>query len=185
MLDSYVRELSPKLEKAIEFLVSELSNIHTGRASVSLVDDILVDVYGAKQPIKSIASINIPEARQIVIQPWDRGVVSQIEAAIRDSELGFSPVNTGDVIRINLPELTEERRKEYVKVAKEKAEEARVGIRTARADIWNAIKKAKTDGAISEDDMYRGEAEIQKLVDLYNKKVEDLAHEKERELLEV
>jgi len=185
MLEGYVKELTPKLDKSVEFLNDEFGNIHTGRASVSLVDDILVDVYGAKQPIKSIANITIPEARQILIQPWDKGVVSQIESALRESSLGFNPINTGDVIRINLPELTEDRRREFVKVAKEKTEEARVGIRTARGEVWNAIKKAKADGAISEDDMYHGEAEIQKLVDTYNKKVEDIFSAKEKELLEV
>lgn len=185
MLEGYVKELAPKLDKSVEFLESELSNIHTGRASVSLVDDILVDAYGSKQPLKAVANITIPEARQILIQPWDKGVVSQIEAAIRDAGLGFNPINTGDVVRINIPELTEERRREFVKIAKEKTEEARVGIRTARGDVWNAIKKAKTDGEISEDDMYHGEAEIQKLVDAYNKKVEDIFAAKEKELLEV
>jgi ribosome recycling factor len=185
MLDTYVKELAPKLEKSVIFLEDELSNIHTGRASVSLVDDLDVSVYGVKQPLKAVANITIPEARQILIQPWDKGVVSQIEAAIRDAGLGFNPINTGDVIRVNLPELTEERRREFVKLAKEKTEEARVGIRTARGDVWNAIKKAKTDGEISEDDMYHGEAEIQRLVDTYNKKVEDILSQKEKELLEV
>jgi ribosome recycling factor len=185
MLEGYVKELAPKLDKSVEFLEDELSNIHTGRASVSLVDDLLVDVYGVKQPIKAVANITIPEARQILIQPWDKGVVSQIEAAVRESSLGLNPINTGDVIRVNLPELTEERRREFVKIAKEKTEEARVSIRTARGEVWNAIKKAKADGDISEDDMYHGEAEIQKLVDSYNKKVEDILGLKERELLEV
>lgn len=185
MLDSYVKELAPKLDKSVEFLEDELSNIHTGRANVSLVDEILIDVYGTKQPLKAVANITIPEARQILIQPWDKGVVSQIESAIRDSSLGVNPINTGDVIRINLPELTEERRRDFVKLAKEKTEEARVGIRTARSEVWNAIKKSKTDGEISEDDMYHGEAEIQKLVDSYNKKVEDILGLKEKELLEI
>lgn len=185
MLEGYVKELAPKLDKSIEFLQDELNNIHTGRANVSLVDDLLVDVYGVKQPIKAVANITIPEARQILIQPWDKGVVSQIESAVRESSLGFNPINTGDVIRINLPELTEERRLEFVKIAKEKTEEARVGIRTTRSEVWNAIKKAKTDGKISEDDMYHGEADIQKLVDTYNKKVEDMFSAKEKELLEV
>jgi ribosome recycling factor len=185
MLDGYVKELTPKLDKSVEFLEDELSNIHTGRASVSLVDETMVDVYGTKQPLKAIANITIPEARQILIQPWDKGVVSQIESALREGSLGFNPINTGDVIRINLPELTQERRQEFVKVAKEKTEEARVGIRTARGDVWNAIKKAKADGEISEDDMYRGEAEIQKLVDSYNQKVENILSSKEKELLEV
>lgn len=185
MLSNFLKELTPKLDKSIEFLQTELNNIHTGRASVSMVDSILVDVYGTKQSIRQIANITIPEARQILIQPWDRSVTVQIEAAIRESSLGFNPVNAGDVIRINIPELTEERRREYVKVCKEKAEEARVAIRNARGDAWNAIKKAKINSEISEDDMYRGEEEIQKMVDSYNKKVEEIFSAKEKELLEV
>ncbi len=185
MVDAILKGLPAKLDKSIEFLVSELSNIHTGRASVSMVDDLLVTAYGSKQQLKQVANITIPEARQILIQPWDKGIVGQIESAIRDSDMGFNPVNTGDVVRINIPELTEDRRRDYVKIAKEKAEEARVGIRNARTEAWNAIKKAKTDGEISEDDMYRGEAEIQKQVDSYNKKVEEILVQKEKELLEV
>jgi ribosome recycling factor len=185
VLENYINELSPKLDKSIEFLESELANIHTGRATVSLVDDILVDAYGTKQALKQVANITIPEARQIAIQPWDKGIVNQIEAALRDSELGFNPINTGDLIRINLPELTEERRREFVKIAKEKAEESRVSIRTARGEVWNAIKKAKNDSEISEDDMYHGEADIQKITDNYNKKVEEILGRKEKELLEV
>jgi len=185
MVNDIIKELPAKLDKSIEFLVSELSNIHTGRASVSMVDDILVNAYGSKQQLKQVANITIPEARQILIQPWDKGVVGQIESAIRDSDMGFNPVNTGDVIRINIPELTQDRRRDYVKIAKEKAEEARVGIRNARAEAWNIIKKAKADSEISEDDMYHGEAEIQKLVDTYNGKVEETLSHKEKELLEV
>jgi ribosome recycling factor len=185
MVNEIVKELPAKLDKSIEFLVSELSNIHTGRASVSMVDDILVNAYGSKQQLKQVANITIPEARQILIQPWDKGVVGQIESAIRDSDMGFNPVNTGDVIRINIPELTQDRRRDYVKIAKEKAEEARVGIRNTRAEAWNTVKKAKADSEISEDDMYHGEAEIQKLVDNYNSKVEEVLSHKEKELLEV
>jgi ribosome recycling factor len=185
MVNTYVKELSPKLDRAIEHFESELATIHTGRATVSLVDEVLVDAYGSKQQLKQVANITIPEARQILIQPWDKGIVNQIDAALRDADLGFNPVNTGDLIRINIPELTEERRRDFVKIAKEKAEEARVTIRNGRSDVWNAIKKAKTDGEISEDDMYYGEAEIQKLVDSYNKRVEDIFSNKEKELLEV
>lgn len=185
MVNTILEQLPAKLDKSIEFLVSELSNIHTGRASVSMVDEILVTVYGSKQQLKQVANITIPEARQILIQPWDKGIVGQIESAIRDSDMGFSPVNTGDVVRVTIPDLTEERRRDYVKVAKEKAEEARVGIRSTRSEAWNSIKKSKADGEISEDDMYHGEAEIQKLVDTYNKKVEEILASKEKELLEV
>jgi ribosome recycling factor len=185
MVNELIKNLPPKLDKSIEFLETELATIHTGRATVSLVDEIMVPAYGGSQPLKAVANITIPEARQILIQPWDRGIVGTIENAIRDSELGFNPVNTGDVIRINIPELTEERRREFVKIAKEKAEEARIGIRNSRAEVWNEIKKAKTDGQISEDDMYHGESELQKLVDTYNKKIEDIFSAKEKELLEV
>ncbi len=185
MVNTYLRDLAPKLDKAIEHFIGELSNIHTGRATVSLVDEVLVDAYGSKQQLKQVANITIPEARQILIQPWDKGIVNQIDAALRDADLGFNPVNTGDLIRINIPELTEERRRDFIRIAKEKAEEARVAIRNGRSDVWNAIKKAKTDGEISEDDMYYGESEIQKLVDNYNKKVEDIFSAKEKELLEV
>lgn len=185
MIENYIKELEPKLDKAINYLVEELASIHTGRASTSLVDNIMVDVYGSKQEIKQLASIMIPEARQIAIQPWDRTVVSAIEKAIRDSDMGFNPVNTGDMIRINIPELTQERRQEFVKVAKEKAEETRVAVRNNRQDSINAIKKAKNDGQIGEDEMYRGEAEVQKVVDRYNKKIEEILSTKEKELTEI
>lgn len=185
MIENTVKELSVKLEKIVEFFESELATIHTGRASTSLVDSILVDAYGSKQEIKQIANINIPEARQILIQPWDRTITAAIEKAIRESDLGFNPVNAGDVIRINIPELTQERRLEFVKVAKEKAEEARVAVRNARQDAVNAVKRAKNDGQIGEDEMYRGEAEIQKTVDKFNKSIEDVFSTKEKELMEI
>lgn len=185
MIETYLKELNPKLDKAIDFLEQELSSIHTGRASVSLVDNIFVEVYGSRQEIKQIASITIPESRQIAIQPWDRTSVAAIEKAIRESDLGFNPVNTGDMIRINIPELTEERRREFVKVAKEKAEEARIAVRNGRQDTINAIKRAKNDGQIGEDEMHRGEAEVQKTVDNYNKKIEEIFTTKEKELTSI
>jgi ribosome recycling factor len=185
MIEQYLKELTPKAEKAVEFLESELSAIHTGRASTSLVDTILVDAYGGKQEIRQIANITVPEARQILIQPWDRMLTASIEKAIRESDLGFNPVNAGDVIRINIPELTQERRQEFAKVAKEKAEDAKVAIRNARQDTINQIKKAKTDGEIGEDEMYRGEGEVQKIVEKYNKQIEEILGAKEKELLEI
>lgn len=185
MVEETIKEMTPKLEKAAEFFETELSTIHTGRATTSLVDNVIVDAYGAKQELKQVANISVPEARQIMIQPWDRTIAGSIEKAIRDSGLGFNPVNTGDVIRINIPELTQDRRLEYVKVAKEKAEEAKVAIRNARQDAVNAIKKAKAGGEIGEDDMYRGEAEVQKVVERFNKIVEDALSVKEKELMEI
>ena len=185
MVESYIREIAPKIEKAISHLDSELATIHTGRASVSLVDSIVVDVYGVKQAIKQVASITIPEPKQILLQPWDKSIVSQIEKAIRESDLKFNPVNTGDSIRINIPELTEERRKEYVKIVREKGEEAKVTVRTARQEVWNEIKKAKTDGKIGEDDMYRGENLLQQEIDKANKSIDQQVDSKEKELMEV
>lgn len=185
MIEQNIKELIPKLEKAVDFLDSELATIHTGRASTSLVDTVLVDAYGSKSEIKQLANISIPEARQILIQPWDRTIVSVIEKAIREADMGFNPVNTGDQIRIHIPELTQERRTEFVKIAKEKAEEAKVAIRNARQESINAIKKAKNDGQIGEDEMYRGESEVQKEIDKYNKKVEEILSAKEKELMEI
>lgn len=185
MIQELVKETEPKFKKALEMLEEELATIHTGRASVSLVDSIMVDVYGTKSPIKAVANISIPDPKSILIQPWDKSNISQIEAAIRESDLNLNPTNTGENIRINLPELTEDRRKEFVKMAKEKAENVRVSIRNVRGEAWNTIKKAKTDGKISEDDMYYGEEQLQKVVDRYNAQVEEMLVKKEKDLLTI
>ncbi|MDD5693290.1 MAG: ribosome recycling factor [Patescibacteria group bacterium] len=184
-VDEIIKELSPRLAKAIEFFESELANIHTGRASANMVDSIMVEAYGTKQAIKQVANIMIPEPRQILIQPWDKTITGQIENAIRNSNLGFSPVNTGDAVRVTIPELTEERRKDFIKLAREKTEEARVSIRNSRSEAWSAVKKAKNDGEIGEDEMYRGEHVIQTEIDTYNKQVEELSDKKEKELMEI
>ena len=185
MIQEIIKETEPKFKRAITILEEEMATIHTGRASASLIDGILVDVYGTKNPIKTIANISIPEPKSILIQPWDKSNTSQIEAAIRESDLKLNPVNTGENIRINLPELTEDRRKEFVKIAKEKAENARVSVRNIRGEAWNAIKKAKAGGRISEDDMYYGEEQLQKIVDKHNKDIEDLLAGKEKDLLTI
>ncbi|RJO61487.1 ribosome recycling factor [candidate division WS5 bacterium] len=182
-MEETLKESEPKFQKALEILEEEMATIHTGRASASMVEDIMVDVYGSKNPLKSVASISIPEPRSILIQAWDKSNLSQIETAIRDSDLNVNPVNTGENIRINLPELTEERRKDFAKIAKEKAENARVSIRNIRSDAWNKIKKAKADGDISEDDMYYGEEQLQKVVDKYNKQIDEILANKEKDLL--
>lgn len=185
MIQKLIKETEPKFRKTIEILEEELATLHTGRASASLVEDIMVDVYGTKNPIKAVASISIPEPRSILIQAWDKSNLSQIEVAIRESGLKLNPINAGENIRINLPELTEDRRKEFVRIAKEKTESARVSIRNVRGEAWNKIKKAKTDGDISEDDMYYGEEQLQKVVDKYNNKIEEVLSKKEKELLTI
>lgn len=185
MAQEIIKETEPKFKKAVEILREEMATIHTGRASASLVDGILVDVYGTKNPVKTIANISIPEPKSILIQPWDKANLSQIETAIRESDLKLNPVNTGENIRINLPELTEDRRKEFARIAKEKAESARVSVRNVRGEAWNRIKRAKSDGDISEDDMYYGEEQLQKIVDKYNKEIEEVLASKEKELLTI
>ena len=185
MVEELIKETEPKFQKTLEIMEEEMATIHTGRASVAMVDNIMVDVYGAKNPIKAVATITIPEPRSILIQPWDQANLSRIESAIRESDLKLNPVNTGENLRINLPELTEERRKEFVKIAHEKAENARISVRNIRGDVLNQIKKAKSDGEIGEDDMYYGENELQKVVDKHNAQIEEILSGKEKDLLTI
>lgn len=185
MSEEYLSQLNEQVRKAIEFLDGELANIHTGRATTGLVSDVLVDAYGTKTPLKQVANITVTDPRSIAVQPWDKGNLVQIESALRESNLGFGVVNSGDAVRVSVPELTEERRNEYVKLAKDKTEEAKVSVRNARRDVWEAIKKAKTDGSISEDEMYRKEEEINKAVEEAGKEIDRKLSEKEKELREV
>ncbi|NTW27170.1 MAG: ribosome recycling factor [Candidatus Moranbacteria bacterium] len=173
------------LEKTIEHFKSEGSKIRTGRANASLVEDLLVDYYGAKTPLKQVASINTPEPRTIAIQPWDRGALAAIESAIRNSDLNMNPTNDGVLVRINIPMLTEERRREMVKVLNQKGEEARIGIRSVREDVLKEIKDAEKAGEMSEDDAFTGKEKLQVIVDEYNKKIEELRAKKEVEIMTV
>lgn len=181
---SIIDEIQPDLEKAIKFLNDEYNSLHTGRASASLVEDITVDAYGAKTPLKGLANISIPDSKTINLQAWDKSVLTDIEKAIRESGLNLSPVNTGELIRIIIPELTEERRKSFVKVAREKAEEAKISIRNKRHEALEATRKAKTSGEISEDDVDIVEKNLQKKIEEYNSRVEEILAKKEKDLLE-
>lgn len=181
----YMSKFKENAQKTIEHFREELMNIRTGRAHTGLVEDVLVDVYGSKMPIKQVANIAVTDAKSISIQPWDKGNLSQIEAALREGELSLSIVNSGDAIHVTVPDLTEERRNEYKKLAKEKSEEAKVAVRNARQAIWDETKKAKADGEISEDEMYRREEEIQREVDKAGKEIEEMLAGKEKELSEV
>lgn len=181
----YLSKLKEETKSSIEHLKEEMVNIRTGRAHAGLVSDIMVDVYGTKTPLKQIANITVSDAKSINVQPWDKGNNSQIEVALREGSLSLSVVNTGDSIRVNIPDLTEERRNEYKKLAKEKSEEARVSIRNYRQHSWDDAKKAKARGEISEDEMYHRESEIQKVVDERNKEIEAILSAKEAELTEV
>jgi len=174
-----------RMTKTAASLKESFASLRTGRASASLFDRIRVDAYGEKSPLNQVANISIPEARLIVIQPWDKTLITEIEKAIRSSELSLNPSNDGKVIRIAIPPLTEERRKELVKLAKNQAEESRVAIRNIRRDGNDALKKLLKDSKITEDDETKGTEELQKLTDSYIGQVNKILEEKEKEIMEV
>ncbi len=174
-----------RMKKTIASLKDGLAALRTGRASAALFDRIRVDCYGEKSPLNQVANISIPEARLIVIQPWDKNLIGEIEKAIRSSDLSVNPSNDGKVIRISIPPLTEERRKELVKVAKSQAEQARVSVRNIRRDGNDELKKLIKDSSITEDDESKGTAELQKLTDNYVGQVDQILKEKEKEIMEV
>jgi len=185
MAEEYLKTLIDGSSKVIAYLKEELAAIHTGRASVNLISEVPVMAYGNKTPLKQIANITVTDPKSMAVQPWDKGNLVQIENALREASLGFGVVNSGDAIRVNIPELTEERRNEYVKIVKAKAEEAKVSVRNVRHDVWENIKKAKTASEISEDELYRRESEINKFVENQNKEIEEIVAAKEQELKEV
>jgi len=174
-----------KMKKTLANLKEGFASLRTGRASAALFDKIRVDYYGEKSPLNQVANISIPEARLIVIQPWDKNLMGEIEKAIRSSELSLNPSNDGKVIRIAIPPLTEERRKELVKLAKNQAEQSRVAIRNIRRDGIDELKKMLKDSSITEDDESKGSADLQKLTDSYIDKVNHVLEEKEKEIMEV
>lgn len=185
MSEQVKNQARDKMRKSLAALEDEFNTIRTGRASASLFDKIRVDYYGQKTPLNQVATISTPEARLVVIQPWDKGVLGEIEKAIQTSELSVNPNNDGKVIRINMPPLTEERRKEYVKVAKNMAEQCRVAIRNVRREANDELKKLQKSGDLSEDLAKRGEDDIQSLTDEHIEKINDLLEKKEQEILEV
>lgn len=172
-------------EKALSHFTEEAGTLRTGRANPGMVENLIVEYYNAKTPLVQIAGISIPEPRQIVISPWDKGALTQIEAAIRESDLGLNPVNDGSVIRILLPALTEDRRRELVKTLNSRAEEARISIRNVREDAWKEIQEAEKAGDISEDEKFRGKDELQKVIDEFNEKLETVRARKEGEIMTV
>lgn len=178
-------EVEEKMEKRINGFTSELKTIRAGRANASVLDKISIDYYGTVTPVQQIGSISSPEPRMLVIQPWDATVLSDIEKAINKSDLGIAPQNDGKVIRLNFPPLTEERRRELVKLVKKYAEEAKVQIRNARRDGIESYKKQKKDGEITEDDLKTIEKDIQTMTDKYIKEIDDITSDKEKEITEI
>lgn len=177
--------MSDKMEKSVESFKKELSKVRTGRASLSILDDISVDAYGSGMPLNQVCTLTIPESRLIAVQPWDPQMLPAIEKAILKSDVGLTPVNDGKIIRLNIPQLTEERRKELVKSVKKTAEEFRVAIRSIRREAIDSLKKQKKDKDISEDELFKFQDDAQAETDLYVKKIDEITGSKEKEVMEV
>lgn len=184
-MSKVIESMNDKIEKTLDSFKADLMKIRTGRASISLLDGVKVEAYGSPMPINQVATMTIPESRLIVVQPWDPQLIGAIEKAILKSDLGLTPVNDGKIVRINIPQLSEERRREMVKMVKKIAEEFRVAVRNLRREANELLKKQKKDKDISEDDMFKLQDEIQKLTDKFIKKIDGIAVEKEKEVMEV
>ena len=178
------KKFEENLNNTINFLNKELVKIRTGKAHPSLFDGIKIDYYGNPTPLNQMASINIPDAKTIVIQPWDKSVLSFIEKAILNANLGFTPINNGEIIRINIPQLTEERRKEYVKLAKMEGEKAKISVRNIRREYLEKLKKLEKEG-VPEDEIKKSEKEFQDIVDNTMKQIDNLIELKEKEILQI
>lgn len=184
LIKKQVSDAKALMEKAIAHADAELLKIRAGKANPSMLDDVYVDYYGTATPLSQVGSVNTPDARTIVVQPWEKSLLSAIEKAIMEANLGVNPQNDGVIIRINVPPLTEERRRDLVKKAKGEAENGKIGIRNIRKDANEKIKKLKTEG-VSEDEIKVGEAEVQKLTDAYIIKVDQLSEAKEKDIMTV
>ena len=179
-----LNDATARMQKAVDFLEETLANIRAGKASVNVLNGVFVDYYGSQTPVSGVASVTVPDAKTVLIQPWDKNMIRLIEKAIIDSNIGLTPSNNGESIRLSMPPLTEERRKELVKQSKSEAENARISLRNARRDAVEAFKKAVKDG-MPEDEGKDGEAQIQKLVEKFNKAVDAAFEKKEKEIMTV
>lgn len=185
MVNKLIEETKDRMAKSIQSLRREMASIRAGRANASLLDRISVDYYGAPTPVNQLAGISVPEARLLVIQPYDKSIIGDIEKAILKSDLGLTPANDGNVIRLAVPALTEERRKELVKLVKKDAEEGKVSIRNIRRDANDSLKKLEKSGEITEDDQRGYSEDIQKMTDDHIRQIDEIAKEKEEEIMEV
>jgi ribosome recycling factor len=184
MMPTYA-EAQSQMEKSIDALRREFNSVRTGKASPALLDTVRVDAYGSKMPLNQVASVSSPEPRMLIVQPWDKGLMNEIDKAIRNSELGLNPANDGNVIRVPIPALNEERRREMVKLLHRIGEDARIAVRHARQEANKEIKRLQTDHEISEDDARREMDRIQKLTDEHIAKIDVLLKSKEEEVMEV
>ena len=173
------------MQASIEALKKKFASVRTGRASLSLLDGLTVDYYGTPTPLSQVASLSLPDSRQIAIQPWEQKLIPEIEKAIMKSDLGLTPMNDGKLIRINIPALNEERRKQLVKVVRKEAEDAKVAVRNIRRDVNEELKKLEKEKHVSEDEIKKEHDEVQKITDSFVKKVDELLEHKEKEIMEV
>ena len=180
-----INKIKPEINKAIEHLKSELGGLQVGRETPALVENIEVDCYGGRTPVRQIASINAPEPRMLVIQPWDPAITKDIERAISSARSGLSVAVDGEIVRINIPPLNEERRRELISVLSEKLEQARIAVRLRREKVWKEIQDLAREGKIREDDKFRAKDELQDLVDEYNEKIEEMGESKKKEVMTV
>ncbi|WP_462326943.1 ribosome recycling factor [Desulfobaculum sp.] len=184
-MQSVMDDCQDRMKKALVSLERDFAKLRTGRASTALVEDVMVDYYGTPTPLKQLASIAVPDSRSITIQPWDRGAFAPAEKAIISSDLGLNPVNDGKLLRINIPPLTEERRKDLVKLAKKYSEDCKIAIRNVRRDANESLKKLEKDKDISEDDQRRGQEEIQKITNAMVEEADKLLKAKDAEIMEL
>jgi ribosome recycling factor len=185
MLDESLLEVEDRMQKSVEILKKEYSSLRAGRANPAILERVLVDYYGTPTPINQVGNIGVPEPRLLVVQPWDRSLIPAIEKAILKSDLGITPSNDGNVVRIAIPQLTQERRKDLVKMVKKRAEETRVAIRNIRRDVMEDFKAQEKKGQISEDVLHRGQESLQKVTDSTIKSIDKIAEAKEKEIMEV
>jgi ribosome recycling factor len=184
-IDEFIQDATRRMDKSVEAAQHEFNTLRTGRASAALLDRIQIDYYGTKTPLKQLATINAPEPRLLTVQPFDPSSLPTIERTIQESDLGLTPSNDGKIIRLPIPQLTEERRKELVKVARQMAEDGRVAVRNVRRDVMHHLKELVDKGEVGSDEEHRAEERLQKLTDEHTKKIDDQLKRKEEEILEV
>lgn len=185
MYDEAVQTVRASMNKAVEALKKDLGKVRTGRASTSLLEDVRVDYYGTPTPLNQVGTLTVPEPRLITIQPWEKKLIPEIEKAILKSDLGLNPTSDGQIVRIAIPPLTEERRKEMVKVIRRMGEDAKIAVRNARREGNEALKKLEKDKEISEDELKRGEKQVQEITDGFVAKVDEIIAAKEKEVMEI
>lgn len=184
-MDTLLKNLEERMETSLEALRKEFASIRTGRANPALLDAVMVDAYGSKMPLNQVGTVSVPDARMLSVQVWDKGMIKDVERAIIDAGLGINPITEGELIRLPMPDLSEERRRELAKMAAKTAEGAKVAVRNIRRDGMDAIKKMEKDKEISEDDMHRASTKIQELTDKYVAQVDTACQKKEQDIMQL